>query len=309
MTGSGGVHLQYTDGGELTRVTFGNESSGADVSALSTDADDLKDHPSPHVRVTRDGADVTLTTDDGEVRWNSATRQSVMSWRWKDLHPPTGSIGHGVGEYSRAKLTPKQESLFASEVETLIENGWLVPHDEAVHGVPSCVLPLLAQVQEHKPSTPVRPCLDYRSLNAHLVSQPGTEAQDCGDTLRKWRCLGDPSDFSLIDIKKAYLQVHVAPELQKYQVVLWAGRTYVMTRMGFGLSVAPKLMDVVIRWITQRFSQVDNYMDDIVTPTTTASAVAGRLAEFGLPTKPPEPLTLSRALGLQLGVDSDGEVW
>ena len=67
VTGSGGVHLQYTDGGELTRVTFGNESSGADVSALSTDADDLKDHPSPHVRVTRDGADVTLTTDDGEV--------------------------------------------------------------------------------------------------------------------------------------------------------------------------------------------------------------------------------------------------
>ena len=46
-----------------------------------------------------------------------------------------------------------------------------------------------------------------------------------------------------------------------------------------------------------------------MTPTTTASAVAGRLAEFGLPTKPPEPLTLSRALGLQLGVDSDGEVW
>ena len=115
------------------------------------------------------------------------------------------------------------------------------------------------------------------------MSQPGTEAPDCGDTLRKWRCLGDPSDFSLIDIKKAYLQVHVAPELQKYQVVLWAGRTYVMMRMGFGLSVAPKLMDVVIRWITQRFSQVDNYVDDIVTPTTTASAVAGRLAEFVQP--------------------------
>ena len=164
VTGSGGVHLQYTDGGGLIRVTFGNESSGADVSALSTDADDLKDHPSPHVRVTRDGADVTLTTDDGEVRWNSATRQSVMSWRWKDLHPPTGSIGHGVGEYSRAKLTPKQENLFASEVETWIENGWLVPHDEAKHGVPSCVLPLLPQVQEHKPSTPVRPCLDYREI-------------------------------------------------------------------------------------------------------------------------------------------------
>ena len=110
--------------------------------------------------------------------------------------------------------------MFVGEVMKWINAGWLVPHNDALHGSPTAVLPLLAQMQEHKASTPVRPCPDHRSLNALLVSQPGREALVCEETLRKWRREGDPEGLRLLDIKKAYLQVHLASELQRYQTVV-----------------------------------------------------------------------------------------
>lgn len=84
-----------------------------------------------------------------------------------------------MGEYSRCRLTPDQEVKFQDEVNGWIEKGWLVPHNETLHGKPSCVLPLMAQVQEHKSSMTVRPVLDYRPLNKLLVSQPGCDASVC----------------------------------------------------------------------------------------------------------------------------------
>ena len=49
----------------------------------------------------------------------------------------------------------------------------------------------------------------------------------------------DGTDYDILDVSKAYLQVRVAPHLLRYQTVVWQGKVYVMTRMGFGLSVAP----------------------------------------------------------------------
>ena len=96
-----------------------------------------------------------------------------------------------------------------------------------------------------KETTPVQPCLDYRCLNECLQSEPGLDAVVCQDTLRKWRLAGDVRNHKLLDIRKAYLNVRVAPELLRYQTVVWKGAVYVMTRMGFGLSIAPKFMDII----------------------------------------------------------------
>ena len=123
-----------------------------------------------------------------------------------------------------------------------------------------CVLPLIAVSQTHKSSTPVRPCLDYRQLNEHLVSHPGYENSSCDETIRSWRMR--PEDSVILDLRKAYLQIHVAPSLYRYQAVLWRGRLYAMTRMGFGLNVAPKIMDMVVKWVTNDLPGVDNYVDD-----------------------------------------------
>ena len=114
-------------------------------------------------------------------------------------------------------------------------------HDEEKHGAVAGVLPLLASTQEHKPTTPVRPCLDYHSLNELLHSSPGMQAPVCAEKLREWRMAGEASDSVLINVKKAYLQIHVHPDLVRYQGVIWRGKVYVMTRMGFGLSIAPSL--------------------------------------------------------------------
>ena len=223
--------------------------------------------------------------------------------------PPSQPIGSGIGEYARRNLTPEQEDLFHKEVKGWIEKGWMVEHDASIHGEAAAVLPLIAQVQEHKVTTPVRPCLDYRNLNDCIVSYPGLDAPDVGDKLRKWRRLaGEAEQYVLLDICKAYLQVYVAPELLKYQTVVYGGKLYVMTRMGFGLSIAPKFLNVIIQWVTRNL-KVDNYIDDLMVPTDRVGVVAAELEKFGLPTKPEESLMTARVLGLQLDSSGGSMVW
>ena len=238
--------------------------------------------------------------------WNAQARKWVLSWTWKAGQPPTNPIGAGIGEYGRGNMSPEQEALFESEVTSWIENGWLVPHDPVKHGEPAAVLPLMAVAQEHKPTTPVRPVLDYRELNKLIKSFPGADAPACVEKLRLWRAAGPAEEHQLLDIRKAYLQVHLSPELLRYQTVIWKGQKFVMTRMGFGLSIAPKFLDIV-QWVTREFSDVDNYVDDLCVPSADSSNVAAALAEYGLPTKDPEPFPSTGVLGLQLYTARDGQ--
>ena len=169
-------------------------------------------------------------------------------------------------------------------------------------------MPLLARPQEHKPTTSVRPCLDYRRLNKCIKSVPGANAPACSDTIRRWRQAGHLGDFQLLDISKACLRVHVAPELQCYQVLVWQGELFVMGRMGFGLSVAPKAMDMIVKFVTCDVASVDKYVDDLYVPEEFIGQVQERLKDFGLPTKPAEVAASLRVLGLQLGTKDDSTV-
>ena len=108
-----------------------------------------------------------------------------------------------------------------------ISNVWLLEDNPEVHGQPACVLPLMAAVQEHQASTPVRPVLEYRNLSQLLRCNPGAESPVCEDTLRRWR-QKDGTDYDILDVSKAYLQVRVAPHLLRYQTVVWQGKVYVM---------------------------------------------------------------------------------
>ena len=82
-----------------------------------------------------------------------------------------------------------------------------------------------------------------------------------------------------------------------------------MTRMGFGLDIAPKSLDMTVKWVTRDFIDVDNYADDLYTPAAQADAVSKRFAKLSLSTKPAEKLTSSRVLGLQLAVSDEQETW
>ena len=121
-----------------------------------------------------------------------------------------------MGVYSRSKLSAEEEKHFCSEVESWIANGWLIKHDPSAHGEPAAVLPLLAVSQPHKSSTPVRPVLDYRALNELIKCNPGTESPVCEDTVRKWRKKGDTDDLEMLDIRKAYLQVFISPDMYRF---------------------------------------------------------------------------------------------
>ena len=62
----------------------------------------------------------------------------------------------------------------------------------------------------------------------------------CDEKMRKWRRL--EGGTAIMDLKSAYLQLHVAKELWQYQLVSYKGKIYCLTWLGFGLNVAPKII-------------------------------------------------------------------
>ena len=90
--------------------------------------------------------------------------------------------------------------------------------------------------------------------------------------------------------------------------MVWQGDLFVLEFMGFGLSVAAKTMDMIMKFVTCDIASVDNYVDDLYVPEEIIGQVQECLKEFGLPTKPAEVAASSRVLGLQLGTKDDGTV-
>ena len=172
IIGTSGLSLEHDENKVLCGIWFGPEPMSESVSASVATSDK---HPSPFVEVTHENNDIVLKVNDGEVRWMAKEQCWQARWQWKDT-VPSGTIGHGIREYSRKQLTAEQESLLCDEIEKWITKGWLIPHDVKEHGQPAAVLLLLAQLQEHKQSTPVRPCLDDRQLNDRLKCQLSREA-------------------------------------------------------------------------------------------------------------------------------------
>ena len=293
----GGVHIEYSSG-KLSSVTFGIDGicAGATTKKLPR-----------HTSVQQQSGGVTLRSDDLQVTWSESKAQWEASWTWKDGVAPSQPLGTGVGEYSRKKLSPQMEEKFQAEIEMWRDNAWLVPYDKEAFGDPVCVLPLLAVEQAHKASTQVRPCLDYRILNDRLLSYPGLDAPACDQKLREWRV--QDSDAVMLDLQKAYLQIRMVPALYKYQAVVWNGQLYDMTRMAFGLNIAPKVLDMVVKWVTKDISGSDNYVDDLYVPRKSVKATIDQLKRYGLTVKPPQDLPEARVLGLQLHTKDENLCW
>ena len=116
----------------------------------------------------------------------------------------------------------------------------------------------------------------------------------------------------MVDLKKASLQLHVDKELQKFQAVKYHGRLYVMTRMGFGLNVAPKIMSKILARVLSLDKDIeagtDYYIDNIIVnkDVVTVSKAREHLLAYGLTTKEPEPISNARVLGLRVAESNDG---
>ena len=202
-------------------------------------------------------------------------------------------------KFYKNSLESKKNSEFEEEVERWIEDGILIPWKGEGKGV----LPLMVVFQATKKK--VRPVLDYRELNRFVACHTGSDIIDvCDEKMRKWRRLEEGT--AIVDPKSAYLQVHVAKELWQYQLVNYKGKTYCLTRLGFGLTVAPKIMAAVLKTVLKKGSKTkeatNSYIDDImvdVMKISTKEAVE-HLKGFGLTAKSPESLDGGAALGLKL---------
>ena len=95
----------------------------------------------------------------------------------------------------------------------------------------------------------------------------------CDETLREWR--HRRTKISLLDLKRAYLQLHIDRSLWKYQVVQFGGKLYYLTRLGFGLNSAPRVMTKILQKVLSLEegikSGTDSYIDDIMVDQSTVS--------------------------------------
>ena len=85
--------------------------------------------------------------------------------------------------------------------------------------------------------------MDFQLLNYH-VDVFTANADVCAAKLCEWQQKG--SNVSLLDLKRAYLQVRVQKTLWPFQTVKIGGQRYCLTRLGFGLNVAPLIVKAIV---------------------------------------------------------------
>ena len=180
---------------------------------------------------------------------------------------------------------------YEKELRAWIDAGWLIPYPHKKLGPPKGLIPLMAVVQQNK--SKVRPVIDYRELNQY-VDTFTADANVCASKQREWHQHG--SNVSLLDLRRACLQVRVSESLWPFQIVMFAGKRFCLTRLGFGLNVAPQIMKEIINAVLSQEEKVKEgayaYLDDIYVNEDIVSSlhVKAKLAQFGLICKDPERL-------------------
>ena len=72
---------------------------------------------------------------------------------------------------------------------------------------------------------------------------------------------------AIIDLRKAYLQLKTDKSFWPFQTVVFRNKRYCLTRLGFGLNVAPMIMKSVVNAVIDQDELVKSgtsaYVDDI----------------------------------------------
>ena len=249
---------------------------------------------------------VNIEEKDFKLTYNQNTKEWTVQWKWCAGTGPQ-RLRNTVSEYS-VPQEARQE--YENELCQWIQDGWLTPYKKDVHGPVRGTVPLMAVVQQNKKK--VRPVLDFRELNSH-VNVHTAEADICAEKLREWRQRG--YKVALIDLRKAYLQIHVHPSLWSCQTVVFRGQRYCLTRLGFGLNIAPfvlkKVLGTVLSWDERIERATSPYLDDILVDESIASAteVETHLRAHGLICKPAERVAEgARVLGIRVWGER-GALW
>ncbi|XP_068231906.1 uncharacterized protein [Palaemon carinicauda] len=245
----------------------------------------------------RDKNSLTVVIEDPDFHARFDGQKWTVRWFWENKE--TVTLKNKVSCYDK-KLDGWKKEEFEKEEDRSIAEGILVPWKEKVD---VGIIPLMAVEQPTK--NKVRPVLDFRELNVNVKCHTGDDVTDvCRETLRKWRQTGE--NVSVVDLKSAYLQLSVDEKLWPYQLVNYKGQTFCLTRLGFGLNSAPRIMSRILKTVLSKDEKIEratnSYIDDILVNESIASTdeVIRHLNTFGLITKSPESLNGGAALGLQL---------
>ena len=248
-----------------------------------------------------------VSREDFDVTFDGETKSWTVKWNWSGGREPK-MLENVIEEYS---IPSDVRERYDAVLQNWIAEGWLQPYDEEKLGPAKGLIPLLAVVQVNK--TKVRPVMDFRELNSH-VEALSADADVCSQKLREWRRCG--VNTSILDLKDAYMQIRVHENLWPFQTVIVRGRRYCLTRLGFGINVAPAVMKAVLTTVLGEDVDVQRaaspYVDDIYIDNSVVSTdrVREHLLKFGLRCKPAERVTDgARVLGLWVCGDDDKLVW
>ena len=122
-----------------------------------------------------------------------------MDCDWSGERLPKQLINQ-TPEYTVPEYVRKE---YNCELQTWIHNGWLILYPEKELGPLRGLIPLMAIVQHNKGR--MRPVMDYHELKDNVEAYTA-RADVC--MMRDWRRKG--SDVTVLDLRKAYLQGHVA---------------------------------------------------------------------------------------------------
>lgn len=168
---------------------------------------------------------------------------------------------------------------------------------------PNCVLPIMVVVQPTKKK--VRPVLDFRELSKYMSCHTDGGAADvCGETSQVRRCMTGVT--TIVNVKSAYLQLHVSEKLWQYQLVRFKGRTYYLTWLGFGLSLVQKVTTKVLKTILGKVAEVkeaiSSYIEDILMDENVAMVeeVVNHLKKFRQTAKAAEAIERGAVLGFKI---------
>ena len=182
--------------------------------------------------------------------------------------PVTCIFKNGLSEYP----TPKRlQDEYEQELQAWIQNGWLILYLKSELGPPKGLIPLMATLQENKQK--VRAVMDYHKLNEH-VNAYTANADVCAQTMREWQQQGPKA--SIVDLRQAYLQIHIDKSLWPFQTVKIKGQRYCLIHLGFGLNVAPQIMRSVVKAVIRQDETINSttssYVDDIFVNECVCSA-------------------------------------
>jgi transposase InsO family protein len=293
---------------QLTSDAEGSEITD-ELDAGITDAEFYDIPPDGQVVQEWEFKDVRLK----EVAIAGRPNRFIYEWLWnEDPYDPDSAFKDKLGDRFKPNIFNKTAKehllLLAQALKQWEDEKIMVPVRRADILSTIAIIPV---IQLHK-TTPVRAVLNAIFLNKLMHSYPSGDTKfkppSCPHVIRMIRAVQRPEQWVSVDINKAFLQIFADFTQSFYQCLDVDGlglkhQFYRLVRLPFGLSIAPKVLKIVISIILERAGvtqEVIDYVDDLFMREQTEPVVREFLKQYGFTCKPAQRLLESKTLGMSI---------